>query len=85
MKKNEIITLTVSVIALVAVIVFGTLSLTSNKQKNEAEVTETENALEVHIAVSKPDVDAEGTTWHILLETEKGRISNAGAITVIYE
>ena len=42
MKKNEIITLTVSVIALVAVIVFGTLSLTSNKQKNEAEVTETE-------------------------------------------
>lgn len=44
MKKNEIITLTVSVIALVAVIVFGTLSLTSNKQKNEAEVTETETA-----------------------------------------
>lgn len=42
MKKNEIITLTISVIALVAVIVFGTLSLTSNKQKNEAEVTEAE-------------------------------------------
>lgn len=42
MKKNEIITLTISVIALVAVIVFGTLSLTSNKQKSEAEVTETE-------------------------------------------
>ena len=49
------------------------------------EVTETENALEVHIAVSQPDADAECTTWHILLETEKGRISNAGAITVIYE
>ena len=42
MKKNEIITLTISVIALVAVIVFGTLSLTSNKQNNEAEVTEAE-------------------------------------------
>lgn len=42
MKKNEIITLTVSVIALVAVIVFGTLSLTSNKQKSEAGTAETE-------------------------------------------
>lgn len=42
MKKNEIITLTISVIALIAAIVFGTLSLTSNKQKAEAEATETE-------------------------------------------
>ena len=42
MKKNEIITLTVSVIALIAAVVFGTLSLTSNKQKAETEATETE-------------------------------------------
>ena len=49
------------------------------------EVTETEDALEIYIAVSQPDADAECTTWHILLETEKGRISNAGAITVVYE
>ena len=42
MKKNEIITLTISVIALISAIVFGTLSLTSNKQKAEAEATETE-------------------------------------------
>lgn len=42
MKKNEIITLTISVIALIAVVVFGTLSLTSNKQKHETEATETE-------------------------------------------
>lgn len=42
MKKNEIITLTISVIALIAAIVFGTLSLTSNKQKAEANATETE-------------------------------------------
>lgn len=42
MKKNEIITLTISVIALIAAIVFGTLSLTSDKQKAEAEATETE-------------------------------------------
>lgn len=42
MKKNEIITLTISVIALIAAIVSGTLSLTSDKQKAEAEATETE-------------------------------------------
>ncbi len=42
MKKNEIITLTVSVIALIAAVVFGTLSLTSNKQTAETEATETE-------------------------------------------
>ena len=42
MKKNEIITLTVSVIALIAAVVVGTLSLTSNKQTAETEATETE-------------------------------------------
>lgn len=49
------------------------------------EVTETEDALEVHIAVSRPGTDAECTTWHILLETEKGQIANADAVTVVYE
>lgn len=33
MKKNEIITLTISVIALIAAVVFGTLSLVGNKGK----------------------------------------------------
>ncbi len=42
MKKNEIITLSISVIALVAAILFGTLSLTSNKHETETEITETE-------------------------------------------
>lgn len=49
------------------------------------EVTETENALEIHIAVSLPDADAECTTWHILLETEKGRIASAAAVTLVCE
>ena len=49
------------------------------------EVTETEDALEVHIAVPRPEGDAECTTWHILLETEKGQIANADAITVVSE
>lgn len=49
------------------------------------EVTETENALEVHIAASQPDTDAECTTWHILLEAEKGRIASADAVTLIRE
>lgn len=42
MKKTEIITLTVSVIALAAAIVFGTLYLTGNKTAAKAEATETE-------------------------------------------
>lgn len=42
MKKTEIITLTVSVIALIAAIVFGTLYLTGNKTAAKAETSETE-------------------------------------------
>lgn len=42
MKKTEIITLTVSVIALAAAIVFGTLYLTGNKTAAKAETTESE-------------------------------------------
>ncbi|MGN0978052.1 MAG: hypothetical protein ACI4PH_08365 [Faecousia sp.] len=49
------------------------------------EVTETEDALEVHIAVSQPNADAECTTWHILLETGKGLLSDADAVTVVSE
>ena len=49
------------------------------------EVNETEEGLEVHITVSTPGTDAEYTAWHILLETEKGQISNADAVTVVYE
>ncbi len=45
MKKNEIITLTISVIALIAVIVFGTLSFVGNNKKAAAgtEAAETES------------------------------------------
>ncbi len=43
MKKNEIITLTISVIALIAAVVFGTLSLTGNKNAGETAAAETEH------------------------------------------
>lgn len=49
------------------------------------EATETEAGLTVHIAVSRPEGDAECTTWHILLETEKGLLSSADGVTVVSE
>lgn len=49
------------------------------------EVNEAEEGLEVHIAVSQSDEADEHTTWHILLETEKGLVPTADAVTLIFE